>query len=118
MAEHEDDKTRINRVITRGGDKGDDANIGVIARRPEYLPLLRAALTPERIKAIFEHLTRGEVERFDLPGIHAMNFLLHESLGGGGVASLHLDAQAKTYAQQLLDEPIAVPAGWRSALAN
>lgn len=105
-------------AVARSGDKGDDANIGVIARRPEYLPLLRATLTPERVKAIFAHFTLGNVERFDLPGIHGMNFLLHQSLGGGGVASVHLDAQAKTYAQQLLDEPIAVPAGWVDQLAR
>ncbi len=96
-------------AVARSGDKGDKANIGVIARKPEYLPLLRAALTPERVRACFAHVTRGTVERFDLPGSHAMNFLLHESLDGGGVASLHLDAQAKTYGQVLLETPIAVP---------
>jgi len=96
-------------AVARSGDKGDKANIGVIARHPEYLPHLRAALTPERVRRYFSHLTRGRVERFELPGLHAFNFLLHESLDGGGVASLHLDAQAKTYAQMLLDVPVAVP---------
>ncbi|MCW8193972.1 DUF1446 domain-containing protein [Proteobacteria bacterium 005FR1] len=95
-------------AVARSGDKGDKANIGVIARRPEYLPAIRAELTTSRVKEIFAHFTRGEVERFDLPGIHALNFLLHESLDGGGVASLHLDAQAKSYAQILLDTPIPV----------
>jgi hypothetical protein len=95
-------------AVARSGDKGDKANIGVMARRPAYLPAIRAALTEARIKHIFSHFTRGKVERFDLPGIHAMNFLLHESLDGGGVASLHLDAQAKTYAQILLDTPVPV----------
>ncbi|MBA1148190.1 acyclic terpene utilization AtuA family protein [Ectothiorhodospiraceae bacterium WFHF3C12] len=96
-------------AVARSGDKGDKANIGVIARKPEYLPYLRAALTPAFVGRYFSHVTRGEVERFDLPGTQAMNFLLHESLDGGGVASLHLDPQAKTYAQVLLDAPIPVP---------
>jgi hypothetical protein len=98
-------------TVARSGDKGDSANIGVIARKPEYLPPIRAALTTEAVARYFAHVARGRVERFDLPGIHALNFLLHESLGGGGVASLNLDAQGKTYAQQLLDFPIPVPAG-------
>lgn len=97
-------------AVARSGDKGDKANIGVIARRPEYLPYIRASLTAQQVKQYFSHVTRGEVERFDLPGIHAMNFLLHESLDGGGVVSLHLDPQAKTYGQILLDTPIRVPA--------
>lgn len=96
-------------AVARSGDKGDKANIGVIARRAEYIPAIRAALTPERLRKFFSHFTRGPVERFDLPGIHALNFLLHDSLGGGGVASLHLDAQAKTYAQVLLDVEISLP---------
>lgn len=95
-------------AVARSGDKGDKANIGVIARRAEYLPAVRAALTSERVKQYFAHVTKGDVERFDLPGIHALNFLLHESLDGGGVVSLHLDAQAKTYAQVLLDMEIPV----------
>lgn len=96
-------------AVARSGDKGDRANIGVIARRAEYLPLLRAALTADVVKRYFAHLTQGIVERFDLPGIHAMNFLLHATLDGGGVVSLHLDPQGKTYGQMLLDMPIAVP---------
>lgn len=96
-------------AVARSGDKGDKANIGVIARQPEYLPILRAALTAERVREYFAHVTRGKVERFDLPGTHAMNFLLHESLDGGGVASLHLDPQAKTYGQVLLDMAVPVP---------
>lgn len=103
-------------AVARSGDKGDKANIGVIARRPEYLPVLRQALTPAVVGHYFAHLTKGITERFDLPGIHAMNFLLHESLDGGGVASLHLDAQAKTYAQMLLDIPVAIPKEWADQL--
>ena len=95
----------------RSGDKGNDANIGVIARQARYLPLLRAELTAERVKAHFAHLVEGEVERFDLPGIGAMNFLLHSALGGGGTASLRSDPLGKAYAQILLDMPVRVPKG-------
>ncbi len=93
----------------RSGDKGDNANIGVIARRPEYLPYLWAALTTERVAACFAHFLRGRVERFLLPGLPAINFLLHEVLGGGGIASLRSDPQGKGYAQLLLGELIDVP---------
>lgn len=93
----------------RSGDKGDDANVGVIARHPDYLPWLWAALTPERVQARFAHFLRGRVERFLLPGLPAINFLLREVLGGGGVASLRSDPQGKGYAQLLLDERIAIP---------
>jgi hypothetical protein len=96
----------------RSGDKGDSANIGIIARRPEFLPLLRAQLTPGAVKQYLSHLVAGEVERFDVPGIHALNFLLHEALGGGGMASLRVDPLAKGYAQMLLDFPVAVPEEW------
>ena len=94
----------------RSGDKGDDANIGLIARRPEYFPVLRAQVTPQRVAAFFAHYLRGEVLRWELPGFHALNFLLKRALGGGGVASLRYDPQGKTYAQILLDLPVRVPA--------
>jgi len=94
----------------RSGDKGDKANIGIIARRPEYLPYIWAALTEEAVAARFAHFLRGPVERFLLPGSNAVNFLLHDVLGGGGVASLRNDPQGKGYAQVLLDHPITVPA--------
>jgi hypothetical protein len=93
----------------RSGDKGNDANVGVIARRPEYLPWLWAALTPERVRARFAHFLPGPVERFLLPGLPAINFLLHDVLGGGGIASLRSDPQGKGYAQLLLAEPIEIP---------
>ncbi|MGD9913211.1 MAG: acyclic terpene utilization AtuA family protein [Rhizobiaceae bacterium] len=95
-------------AVARSGDKGDKANIGVIARRPEFLPAIRAALTPQTIRERFGDLIQGEVERFDLAGVHALNFLLHRALGGGGAASLSLDTQGKTYAQILLDTPIRI----------
>jgi hypothetical protein len=94
----------------RSGDKGDIANIGVIARSPEFLELLRAQLTPERVADYFRHLVRGTVRRYDLPGIHGFNFVLEEALGGGGTASMRIDPLAKGMAQMLLDFPISVPA--------
>ena len=98
--------------MKEGGDKGDDENIGVIARRPEYLPLLRELLTPQAVRDYFAHLVHGEVARFDVPGLHALNFLMHGALGGGGVASLRSDPLGKSYAQMLLDFPISVPQSW------
>ena len=94
----------------RSGDKGDIANIGILARKPEYLPYIRSSLTEERVKDYFAHLCHGAVERFDLPGSHALNYLLHESLGGGGIASVRIDPQGKGFAQMLLDIEIPVPA--------
>jgi len=96
----------------RSGDKGDTANIGIIARRPEFLPLLRAQLTGAAVKQYLSHLVQGEVERFEVPGIDALNFLLRQALGGGGMASLRVDPLAKGYAQILLDFPVAVPEDW------
>ncbi len=97
----------------RSGDKGNDCNIGIIARKPEYLPYIRAALIPDAVMRYMAHTFEGaknpRVERFELPGFNAMNFLLHESLGGGGMASLRMDMLAKGMAQQLLDFPIPVP---------
>ena len=93
----------------RSGDKGDKANIGIIARRPEYLPLLNQWLTPERVAEHFKHNAPSRVERFDLPGTQAMNFLLHDVLGGGGMASLRTDNLAKCYCQVLLAMEVPVP---------
>ncbi len=102
----------------RSGDKGDKANIGVIARQAEYIDTLWSALTPERIGEIFAHFMEdaSEVERFYLPGSNAINFLMDRSLGGGGAASLRNDAQAKGFAQILLAQTISVPADIAKAL--
>jgi len=94
----------------RSGDKGDAANIGILARQPGYLPFIRAALTEQAVAAWFAHLVKGSVRRFDLPGTHALNFLLHEALGGGGIASVRMDSQGKAFAQMLLDFPVPIPA--------
>lgn len=96
----------------RSGDKGDIANIGVIARRPEFEPVLRAQLTEARVADYFRHFVAGPVERYDWPGIHGFNFMLHKGLGGGGIASLRHDPQGKALAQILMDIEIEVPAGW------
>ncbi len=95
----------------RSGDKGNHANIGVIARRPEYLPWIRAALSAAAVREFMAHTLAADsvVQRWDLPGLQALNFLLENSLGGGGVASLRIDPQGKAYAQQLLEFPIPVP---------
>ncbi len=102
-------------AVGRSGDKGNAANIGIIARRPEDLPLIHAALTPEAVTAYFRHTGVTRVERFDLPGIHALNFVLHDCLGGGGVGSLRIDPQGKAFAQMLMDFPVPVPAGFTPA---
>ena len=95
----------------RSGDKGDKANIGVMARRPEYLPFITAALTAPYVASRFAHfMASPEIDRFVLPGLSALNFVLHHALGGGGVASLRNDPQAKGYAQILLDSPVTLPA--------
>ena len=93
----------------RSGDKGDTANVGLIALREEYYPLLVREVTAERVKQHFKGICKGEVERFELPNLGALNFLLHESLGGGGTLSLMTDAQGKTFSTALLRMEIAVP---------
>ena len=93
----------------RSGDKGDKANIGVIARRHEFLPWIWAALTEDYVAERFDHFLRGPVTRYLLPGSDAINFVLDRALGGGGVASLRNDPQGKAYAQILLATPIPVP---------
>jgi hypothetical protein len=93
----------------RSGDKGDTVNVGVIARRPEFYPLLAETLSVERVKAHFGELVKGSVERFELPNLQALNFLLHEALGGGGTLSLMTDAQGKTFSTALLRMAIDMP---------
>jgi hypothetical protein len=94
----------------RSGDKGDKANIGIMARSEVYLPWIAQALTPEYVATRFAHfMTSPSINRFYLPGLPGFNFVLHNALGGGGVASLRNDPQAKSFAQILLDTPIAIP---------
>ena len=95
-------------AFARSGDKGNHANIGVIARKPNYLPYIRNGLKPEIIADYFSHLLNGEINIWDVPGICGLNILLKDSLGGGGMSSLRIDPQGKAYAQQLLEIPIPI----------
>ena len=92
----------------RSGDKGDTANVGLIALQDEFYPILVREVTAERVKEHFKGICRGDVERFELPNIGALNFLLHGSLGGGGTLSLMTDAQGKTFSTALLRMEIEV----------
>ena len=104
-------KVRLHQLAcARSGDKGDNVNIGVIARSDAMVPALRAALTVERVQAYFAHLVKGTVRRHEMPGMRAFNFVLTEALDGGGTRSLRNDSQGKTFAQMLLDIEFDVPA--------
>jgi len=92
----------------RSGDKGDTANVGLIALKDEYYPLLVREVTASRVRQHFEGICQGEVERFELPNLSALNFLLHESLDGGGTLSLMTDAQGKTFSTALLRMKIEI----------
>ena len=93
----------------RSGDKGDTGNVGVIALRPEFYPHLVRELTPERVRSHFQGIVLGQVERFELPNLEALNFLLHNALGGGGTVSLKTDAQGKVLSTAMLRMEIEVP---------
>jgi hypothetical protein len=102
-------KVQLTRLAhARSGDKGDTANIGLIALSDELYPILMREVTAERVKQHFKGICHGEVERFELPNLGALNFLLHESLGGGGTLSLMTDAQGKTFSTALLRMEIEV----------
>ena len=98
----------INLAFARSGDKGNHANIGVIARKSRYFPYINEALTIKSISKYFDHVLKGHVERWEMPKINALNFLLKDSLGGGGMASLNIDPQGKSYAQQILEFSIPI----------
>ena len=93
----------------RSGDKGDASNVGLVAETPELYRILLEQVTAERVKEHFREVCRGPVQRYELPNILALNFILHDSLGGGGTESLKNDAQGKTHAQGLLQMEIEVP---------
>lgn len=102
----------VRLAYARSGDKGNNSNIGIMARKSEYMPYIRAALTSDAVARWFAHKFeggKGRVERFDLPGLPALNFLLYDALGGGGIASISNDPQGKAYGQMLLDFPVRVP---------
>jgi hypothetical protein len=102
----------------RSGDKGDDANIGVIARHPDYLPFIRAAVNEVSVKEWFAHFAEGDVHRFEWPALPGFNFVLEKSLGGGGTASLRKDPQGKTYAQLLMEFPVRVPPALKKTVSE
>jgi hypothetical protein len=97
----------------RSGDKGDTANVGLIALLPEYYPVLVREVTVARVRRHFRGVIRGPVERFELPNLRALNFLLHGALGGGGTVSLKTDAQGKVFSTALLRMEISVPRSLR-----
>ena len=99
----------IDIAHARSGDKGDTANVGVIAMRPEWYPLLARELTRDRVAQHFSGVIKGGVDRFELPNLKALNFLLHGALDGGGTLSLKTDAQGKVYSTALLRMVIDVP---------
>jgi hypothetical protein len=101
----------IELAHARSGDKGDTANVGIIARRAEDYPILVREVTAERVKEHFKGVCLGKVERFELPNLGALNFLLHESLDGGGTVALKADPQGKTYSSALLRMEIDDAAG-------
>jgi len=103
-------KLRLEQIAhARSGDKGDGSNVGLIAQTPEIYELLRREVTPERVKGFLGRVCLGDVDRYELPNLLALNFMLHDSLGGGGTESLKNDAQGKTHAQGLLQMEIEVP---------
>lgn len=93
----------------RSGDKGDTANVGIIALKPAWYPLLARELTRERVRDHFRGVVTGDVERFELPNLHALNFLLHGALDGGGTVSLKTDAQGKVFSTALLRMTLEIP---------
>ncbi len=106
----------VRLAFARSGDKGDNANVGVLPRSPAYAPWVWAKLTEAEVARRFAHYLKGKVERFYMPGTGAINFLLQDVLGGGGVASLRNDPQAKGYSQILLQTPIPIPRALAEAL--
>ncbi len=99
----------IDIAHARSGDKGDTANVGVIARRPEWYPLLEQYLTRDRVAAHFRGVIDGPVERYELPNLKALNFLLHGALDGGGTLSLKTDAQGKVFSTAMLRLTLDIP---------
>lgn len=95
----------------RSGDKGDASNVGLIAASEALYEVIRREVTPERVKAHFAQVCRGPVDRYEVPNLCALNFILHDALGGGGTESLKTDAQGKTHAQGMLMMEIEVPDG-------
>ena len=113
MSARTEGKTRKVRLVdlahARSGDKGDTANVGVIELRPEWYPLIRDQLTLDRVRTHFAGVITGDVERFELPNLNALNFLLHGALDGGGTLSLKTDAQGKVFSTAMLRMVLDIP---------
>jgi len=110
-------KVKLARIAhARSGDKGDGSNVGLIADSRELYEVIRREVTAERVKGHFAAICRGEVERFEVPNLLALNFLLHDALGGGGTASLLTDAQGKVHGQGLLELEVELPEALLPAL--
>jgi hypothetical protein len=107
----------VDLAHARSGDKGDTANVGVIALRPEWYPLIRDQLTLDRVRRHFSGVITGDVERFELPNLNALNFLLHGALDGGGTLSLKTDAQGKVFSTAMLRMELDVPDDLAHSLA-
>ncbi len=105
-------RVALSRIAhARSGDKGDASNVGLVALAPAFYEVIRREVTVERVRQHFAAICRGEVERFEVPNLLALNFLLHDALGGGGTASLLTDAQGKTHGQGMLEMEIEVSEG-------
>jgi hypothetical protein len=102
-------------AYARSGDKGDNVNVAILCRNPEHFAWLRDQVTEDRMAEHFADMVQGPVERFEVPGLHALNFLMHRALGGGGMAARQIDALGKAYGQQALELEIDVPAEWCGA---
>ena len=102
----------IRVAYARCGDKGNNSNIAVFAREPRFIECIEASLQPQDVRAWFSHLVHGRVERFRVPTLNALNFMLYEALDGGGPTSLRTDPLGKGMAQMILEMPVRVPAAW------
>ena len=102
----------IRLAYARSGDKGNLSNIAIFSREPQYFEFLKKALTTELIGEHFKEVSFGPVERYEAPGLQALNFILHDALGGGGMASMRIDPQGKAYGQRALELMVSVPASW------
>jgi hypothetical protein len=101
----------VDLAHARSGDKGDTANVGIIALKPEWYPLIRDQLTLDRVRQHFTGIITGDVERYELPNLNALNFLLHGALDGGGTLSLKTDAQGKVFSTAMLRMVLDIPDG-------
>ncbi len=107
-------KIKLSEIAhARSGDKGDSSNVGLLAYKKEHYELLKEKVTTTAVKKHFKNICKGDVDRFEIPNLNALNFIIHDSLGGGGTESLKTDAQGKTHGMGLLQMEIEVPDDFR-----